>query len=121
MSPKSTSTWRAAKSPNSTPGDGSASTPSLRWSCRSNGRFTRKLKSAFALSCSCLPSVLHRSLTNRLGTDVGPQLIEFLRAEHAAPGRHLALAVGDGLVEPGPLIGAKPPQVKSRAGVDQAV
>src|SRR5712691_5635260 len=60
------------------------------------------------------------SLIIRLGPYIRPQLIEFLRAEHAAPRRHLALALLGGLVETRPFVGAEPSQIEGRAGVHQS-
>src|SRR6266567_3674841 len=68
----------------------------------------------------CLAPLHALSLIIRLGPYIGPQLIEFFRAEHAAPRRHLALALRGGLVETRPFVGAEPSQIKDRAGVHQS-
>src|SRR6266581_5512336 len=79
---------------------------------------------AMLVQCSAIlkgpPGRMRLSLIICLGPYVGPQPIEFFRAEHAAPRRHLALAVRDGLVETRPFVGAEPSQIKGRAGVHQS-
>src|SRR2546428_7428195 len=65
-------------------------------------------------------AMLKGLLIIRPGAYVGPQPIEFLRAEHAVPRGHLALALLGSLVETRPFVGAQPPQVEDRAGAHQS-
>src|ERR1051326_8790547 len=56
-----------------------------------------------------------------VGADVGPELPQFLLAQHVLPRRHLVLAVAHRALEARPVTRGEPAQIESLPGAHQAV
>src|SRR5262249_56886293 len=56
-----------------------------------------------------------------VGANIGPELVDFLVAQHVFPRRHLVLAVAHRIVETSAVAGGEPAQIEDLAGALEAI